>query len=609
LQKILNVKNLSIEAKPPGGEYDPIVKNVSLTVNQSEVVALIGESGSGKTTISLAIMGYVRPGCRISNGQVLIDDSDILSLKTSRRRRIRGRKVAYVAQSAAAAFNPALKIGRQVTEAPVRIHRLMSQFEAKKRAVELYRRLDLPNPKNLHRIYPHQVSGGQLQRLMLAMSLSCEPSLLVLDEPTTALDVTTQIEVLTAVKEIIKQRNMAAIYVTHDLAVVAQIADRIIVLFNGEIQESGSADQILNRPQHAYTKKLMYAVRPPPKAGVANNGQNQATVMDINRPIIQVENIIAGYGRIRPKIILHDVNMVVPKGQVMGVIGESGCGKSTLARVISGLLPQIEGKVLFNGKRLPSAIKHRKKVDLQRIQIVFQMPDAVLNPRQRIEDIIGRPLDFYMGVKGIKRKKRIADLLEMVEIPSHYVSRYPSELSGGEKQRINLARALAADPEVILCDEVISSLDTVVGAAVIDLLRSLQQKLNMTYIFISHDLSTVASFADQILVLYAGKVVEVGLTQDVLSPPYHPYTRLLLSSVPGIRQGWLEEVMTTREAISGIARDVEITDTGCAFYHRCPIASEEICPKENPKIKKFSKHHSIACHRDLYDLNQNIITY
>ena len=604
MEEILAIENLWIEGRLPDCDYEPIVKGVSFKVNRGEVVALIGESGSGKTTISLSTLGYVRPGCRISEGRVILDGIDILSLDTEGRRQLRGRKVSYVAQSTAAAFNPAIRIGDQVTETPVHIHKVLSRAEADKRAVELYHRLDLPYPEIIGRSYPHQVSGGQLQRLAAAMALSGNPSLLVLDEPTTALDVTTQIEVLMAFKEIIKHQNTAVIYVTHDLAVVAQIADRIIVLCDGEVQERGSTDHIVNHPEHHYTKKLMHAIRPPPKTTLESGSDTAQEDSDKERPAIEVKSITAGYGRTRPKIILRDINMVVPKGQVVGVIGESGCGKSTLARVISGLLPQVSGEVVLDGKLLPATVKQRSKEDLQRIQIVFQMPDVALNPRHRVRDMLGRPLEFYMGMKGSKRKQRVAELLEMVELPQDYESRYPGELSGGEKQRINLARALAAEPEVILCDEVISSLDTVVGAAVIELLKQLQERLKVTYVFISHDLSTVASFADRILVLYAGRVVEVGAIQHVLSPPYHPYTRLLLSSIPEMRQGWIEDVMTTREAITGIARGVETTDIGCPFFDRCPLAIDGVCDKENPPIRNPAAEHLIACHRESAELIQ-----
>ena len=598
MPSLLAIDDLEVEGRPPGRGYQPIVKGISLQVERGEVLALIGESGSGKTTVSLATLGYARPGCRISGGQVRLDGEDVLAMNPRERRRLRGRRVAYVAQSAAAAFNPARTIGDQVTES-ARLHRVSSRAEANARALALYRRLDLPEPESLGRRYPHQVSGGQLQRLMAAMAMSGGPELLVLDEPTTALDVTTQIEVLSAFKEIIRERGTAAVYVTHDLAVVAQIADRIVVMFDGEVMERGTTEEIIGRPRHEYTKALMAAVRPPPKAGAqARNGAGERAPSG-ETALVEVRSLTAGYGRVLPTVVLREVGMRVERGEVVGVIGESGCGKSTLARVISGLLSQLSGQVLHAGRPLPRAVRQRDKADLQRIQIVFQMPDVAVNPRHRVDDIIGRPLELFLGLGGEARRRRTGELLEMVELPAEFAARYPRELSGGQKQRVNLARALAAGPELILCDEVTSSLDTVVGAAIIRLLERLRKELGIAYLFISHDLSTVASFADRIVVLYAGRVTEQGSTRQVLAPPHHPYTRLLLSSVPEMRPGWLEDVMATREARSGIARAVELTERGCPFSKRCPLAIEGLCDREAPPVREPTPGHLIFCHREI----------
>ncbi|SVC03786.1 uncharacterized protein METZ01_LOCUS256640, partial [marine metagenome] len=351
----------------------------------------------------------------------------------------------------------------------------------------------------------------QLQRLMAAMALCGNPDLLVLDEPTTALDVTTQIEVLKAFKSVIKQEGSAAIYVTHDLSVVAQIADDIVVLYAGEIQEHGRAEQVVYQPGHDYTRRLMNAVRPPPAAG---QGDEMTGDHEREAPALEVRELSAGYGKKNngnPSIrVLRDVNISIERGHTVGVIGESGCGKSTLARVMSGLLPASQGDVLLDGEPLQPDLKNRSRSELQKVQFVFQMADTALNPRQRIDQILGRPLEFYLGLKGGEKRKRIAELLEMVELPQDFAGRYPDELSGGQKQRINLARALAASPEILLCDEVISALDSIVGANVIELLKRLRKLTGVSYVFISHDLSTVASFADEIVVLYAGRVVEQG---------------------------------------------------------------------------------------------------
>ena len=602
MSELLEVRDLKIEARKEDGTPIPIVKGVSFDVKAGEVVALIGESGSGKTTISLAALAYSKPGLEFSGGEVRLHGKDVLTMEPLEQRALRGHRVAYLAQSAAATFNPAITIGEQVTESAV-LHGVLTQEEASRRATTLYHALELPDPDRLGKRYPHQVSGGQLQRLMAAMALIGNPDLLVLDEPTTALDVTTQIEVLKAFKKVIKEEGAAAIYVTHDLAVVAQIADHIVVLYSGEVQEQGSADQIINHAQHAYTKRLMAAVRPTPTAGMGDALSDQH---DRDVANLQVSKITAGYGGIvdgKPLVtVLRDINVSVKNSHVVGVIGESGCGKSTLARVMAGLLPAAKGDVVLDGETLESDMKQRSLEELQKVQFVFQMADTALNPKQRIGEILGRPFEFYQGFKGKERRQKVAELLQMVELPIEFESRYPSELSGGQKQRVNLARALAANPEVMLCDEVTSALDSIVGANVIRLLKRLRDRTGVSFVFISHDLSTVASFADEIVVLYAGRVVEQGPVDEVLAPPYHPYTRLLISSVPELRIGWLEDTMQKREMAVGIARGVEITDVGCPFFNRCPVAIDGTCDTELAPTREPSPGHFIACHRTMDEI-------
>ncbi len=594
---LLEVDDLKISARRDDDSLLPIVKGVSFSVARGEVVALIGESGSGKTTIALSALGYTKPGLEFAGGEVRLEGEDVITMASDQLRSLRGQRVAYLAQSAAATFNPALTIGEQVTESCV-LHGILNQQQATERAETLYRALELPDPDRLGRRYPHQVSGGQLQRLMAAMALCGKPDLLVLDEPTTALDVTTQIEVLKAFKSVIKQEGSAAIYVTHDLSVVAQIADHIVVLYAGEVQEHGSAEQVVNQPGHDYTRRLMHAVRPPPAAG---QGDESLGEHRRESPALQVKDITAGYGRKHngmPAItVLRDVNVSIERGHTVGVIGESGCGKSTLARVMAGLLPAAQGQVLLDGDELQPALQKRKRSELQKIQFVFQMADTALNPRQRIDHILGRPLGFYLGLKGQEKRRRILELLDMVELPQDFAGRYPEELSGGQKQRVNLARALAASPEVLLCDEVISALDSIVGANVIELLKRLRKQTGVSFVFISHDLSTIASFADEIVVLYAGRVVEQGTTDHVLSPPYHPYTRLLISSVPELRVGWLEETMQTQEAQAGIDRVVTLTAVGCPFFDRCPLAIKDTCDREIPPVRQLGGGHTVECHR------------
>ena len=599
---VFEARDLKIHAVRDDGSELPIVKGVDFKVRRGEVVALIGESGSGKTTISLSALGYCKPGLKFAGGQALLLGEDVTQKNTEELRPIRGERVAYLAQSAAATFNPSILINEQVTEAPVQ-HGTKTREEADAKALALYHALELPNPETIGNRYPHQVSGGQLQRLMAAMALCGEPDLLVLDEPTTALDVTTQIEVLKAFKSVIKDEGAAAIYVTHDLAVVAQIADHIVVLYNGEIKEAGPVDVIINQPKHPYTKRLMAAIKPLPEAG-QSEGSSDEHMRDV--PALEVKDIDAGYGRNAdgsPKVmVLKDVNVSIERGKTVGIIGESGCGKSTLARVFAGLLPPMEGEILLDGERLAPDLRQRSRDELQKIQFVYQMADTALNPRHRIRDILGRPVEFYSGLRGKAKQDRINELLEMVELPLVFADRYPHELSGGQKQRVNLARALAADPEVVLCDEVTSALDTIVGANVIELLKSLREKTGVSYVFISHDLSTVASFADEIVVLYAGRVAEQGPTDQVLSPPYHPYTRLLVSSVPEPRVGWLEDTMKRQESASGIAGQVNLTAVGCPFFDRCPLAIPGTCDTTNPPRRVDKNKHVIECHRELTEL-------
>lgn len=605
MTNLLEVRNLWIEARGAGGQWQPIVKGISLDVAPGEVLALIGESGAGKSTIALASMGYARPGCRISGGEVLLNGQDVLKMGNEARRQIRGRDVAYIAQSAAAAFNAALKLGSQIVEAPL-IHGLCDRRTAERQMVERARRLRLPEPEAIGQRYPHEVSGGQLQRLMAVMAMSCSPKLLVLDEPTTAIDVTTQVEVLAAFKDAIADAGASAIYVTHDLAVVAQIATKIIVLRHGEMIEEGTTEQILHRPQVAYTRQLMNAVKPPPKRlsplEQADSGKVRTTV---ETPALSIEHVGAGYGgrRGRPATpVLFDISLQVPKQSAVAIIGESGCGKSTLARVLSGLTPAHEGRLLLDGVPLDPDVGRRSMEQRRRIQLVLQMPDVAFNPRRTVGHAIERQLSFYFSMPAADRARRLAELLEMVELPADMAARFPHELSGGQKQRVNLARALAAQPDVLLCDEVTSALDAVVGAAVVELLRRLKDELALSIVFISHDLATVSALCDRVAVLYAGRVAEHGTLEELLAPPSHPYSRLLLDSVPEMRQGWLEGYRGTEEALQSTRAGVELGRAGCAFFPRCSRRIAGVCDTGSVPIREARPMHVIACHRTLQEL-------
>ncbi|MBT7354086.1 MAG: ABC transporter ATP-binding protein [Acidiferrobacteraceae bacterium] len=529
----MQMKDLVIEADIDG-EWKSIVNGLSLDLHKGEIVGLIGESGAGKSTLGLAAMGYTKPGCRIASGSIRLNQEELVGASHSRLREIRGNQVSYVAQSAAAAFNPAHRLIDQFTESPVQ-HGKMRPDEAAKRGRELYRQLDLPDPDQIGERFPHQVSGGQLQRAMTAMAMGCDPQLIVFDEPTTALDVTTQIEVLSAIKEAVRARGVAAIYITHDLAVVAQMADRIMVLRYGDLIEEGNARELLRDPKQEYTKRLL-EVRSLREQKEGETGQDL---------ILEVTSVTARYPQADEEV-LKDISIKVPRGKTVAVVGESGSGKSTLARVITGLLPPRQGSVAFQGNRLPQVLRARSKDQLRAIQMVYQMPDVALNPRQKVSEVIGRPLEFYLGLGGEEKRARVAQLLLQIELPLDYVDRYPGQLSGGEKQRVCIARALAANPDLIICDEVTSALDQLVAEGILELLQNLQNELGVSYLFITHDLATVRAIADHIVVMYQGQVVEQGLKEQILTPPHAPYTELLLSSVPEMDPDWLDVLVERR---------------------------------------------------------------
>jgi peptide/nickel transport system ATP-binding protein len=525
---LLSIKGLKIQGFSDEKWHD-IINGVDLTLHAGEVLGLIGESGAGKSTLGLAAMGYTQPGCRITAGEIVFDGVDLAKLTDGEKRKFWGNRMTYVAQSAAASFNPARRLIVQTTASTIRAG-IKDQASAYEDAQQLYDVLNLPDPKHIGERYPHQVSGGQLQRVMTAMAMSPRPDLLIFDEPTTALDVTTQVEVLASMRSIVEEFNTAAIYITHDLAVVAQMADVIKVLRYGNEVEEAPTRQMLNAPQQEYTKSL-WSVR-----------SLEKTQQEAEASILSLKSIDAAYG---VEKVLNDVSIEVPKGSTVAVVGESGSGKSTAARVITGLLPQISGIVRFDGEDLPPALSNRSKDQKRRIQMIYQMADTAMNPRQTVREIIGRPLEFYLRMRGSEQTKRIIELLEMIELDVSFMERLPGELSGGQKQRICIARALAAEPDFIICDEVTSALDQIVQEGILKLLLRLQEELGLTYLFITHDISTVKAIADQVVVMNQGEVVEQGLKTEVFSPPHPDYTELLLSSVPEMDPDWLSNLNKT----------------------------------------------------------------
>ena len=538
-EPLLEIKNLLIDGESDEVWHE-IIKGLDLTLNRGEVLGLIGESGAGKSTLGLAAMNFVRPGCRIRGGTIRFDGEELTKQSETYLRKLRGVRIAYVAQSAAASFNPAHQLIDQFSEIPV-VHGVKNRQDAEADAKQLYRRVLLPDPEGIGYRYPHQVSGGQLQRAMTAMALSCRPDLIIFDEPTTALDVTTQIEVLTTIRDIVREFNTAAIYISHDLAVVAQMADRIMVLRYGNLVEEAPTRQMMTNPQMDYTKSL-WAVRSFKKETEITNSDST--------PLVKVNNVTAGYGSID---VLKDITFEIHRGQTVAVVGESGSGKSTAARVITGLLAPRQGNIEFNGNALPKDYRSRNKDQLRHAQMIYQMADTALNPRQRIRNIIGRPLSFYLGLKGSEKETRIRELLSLIELePDVFIDRYPDELSGGQKQRISIARALAAEPEFIICDEVTSALDQLVAEGILRLLDRLQREFNLAYMFITHDLATVRAIADNVVVMLQGEIVEQGRKDEVFTPPHHEYTELLLSSVPEMDPDWLNDLIAYREQHGGM---------------------------------------------------------
>ncbi len=535
MKALLEIKNLTIQGHWEG-TTTPLLEDISLTLKKGEVLGIIGESGAGKSTLGLAAMGYTRTGCGITSGSIVFDGKELVGASKSELTQLRGSRIAYVAQSAAASFNPAHNLINQFAETPVR-HGHMSYEQAREKAEGLYKRLNLPYPDAIGYRYPHQVSGGQLQRAMIAMALGCDPDIVVFDEPTTALDVTTQIEVLAAIRDAINFNNSAALYITHDLAVVSQVADRIMVLRYGKVVEVGKTRELLNNPKQDYTRDLLNVRR-----------QRKTDRKPLKEVVLEVNSVTAGYTE--NENIIEDVSFKVFRGQTVAVVGESGSGKTTVARVITGLLPPKTGTVSFDGKPVSPDVRGRSTDLLRRLQMIYQMPDVALNPRQKIRRIIGRPLEFYQGLSGARKKKKVHKLLDMIEMEAEYYNRYPSELSGGQKQRICIARALAAEPDLIICDEITSALDQLVAEEILNLLHRLQKELGISYLFITHDLATVRAIADEVIVMHMGKIVEQGRKTEIFDDPDHKYTEKLLSSVPEMNPDWLDNLLLRREQIA-----------------------------------------------------------
>lgn len=537
--KLVDIQDLSIGYNTKYGRLVHVLRNVNLQIARGETVGLVGESGSGKSTLGQAMMGFLRSGSRVLNGKVFYDGMEMFSLDPKELESIRGRKIALIPQNAGQSLTPTIRVGAQIVEA-LELNANMRGSKAHERAVELLGQVRLPTPGEIAFRYPHELSGGQQQRVAVAMALAGGPDMLVLDEPTTGLDVTTQAYLLELLSDVIKELGTAMMYISHDLGVIARVSDRVCVMYAGEIVEENTAHNIFKAPQHNYTQDLLNSIPrlnldqiTTPEGGQADDRTDIAIhLSDVEISYHRPGMFDKLLGIEAPPATVSGINLDVKRGETVALVGESGSGKSTIVRTISGLIPAKGGEISFEKYDLTTNVDKRPMELRKRIQMIFQNPDASLNPRHSVTEILDQPLKLYFPeMTASAREKRMLELLDRVRLPHIYLTRYPSQLSGGEKQRVAIARAFAAEPEVVLCDEVTSALDVSVQSAVLDLLRELQEEDNVTYIFITHDLAVVREFADRVAVLYQGRLCEVGTVEEIYSPPFHPYTQKLLSAV------------------------------------------------------------------------------
>ena len=669
---IHSVKNLSIGFRSKKNDEISILRNVTTNIKKGETVGIVGESGSGKSTLALAMMGYVKQGLYTIEGECLFKSSNLLEMKNKDLEKIRGRKIAMIPQNAGQSLTPNLKIGYQIDES-LRLHTNFNKNERDKKISELLNKVRLPSPETMAFRYPHELSGGQQQRVAVAMALAGKPDLLLLDEPTTGLDVTTQAHVLELLKFIAKDTGTSMVYVSHDLGAIAQVSDRIIVMYAGEIVLEGPARSILKSPIHPYTYGLLKSIPKLSLSGLPNSmpgsqpqpgsigggcsfydrceiaedkckknspsldyiSELQTSVRCFNyknlkkfneqinsltqkkkinknvNEILNLTEVSISYAKqkfldqIFNKITdtnptVKDINIEVKKGETIALVGESGSGKSTILKSIAGLLRTKDGKIKFENDRvLSSDLRKRDSNDLRAIQLIFQNPDESLNPNHTVEQILSQPLKLYFNLSGNELKTKIAELLNKVRLGEFYMTRYPRQLSGGEKQRVAVARAFAAKPDIILCDEVTSALDVSVQAAVLNLLQTLKEDFGTTYIFVSHDLAVVRAISDRVAVLYQGRLCEIGPSKNVYQFPSHPYTEVLLGAVlepdPDIKPKLVAEDIVEEKP----------PEKGCCFQGRCPRILGDKCKNETPPWQIGDNGNAIRCHISVEDLKKN----
>ena len=667
-ESLVQVKNLGIGFTSQTELVIPILRNIDLPISEGETIGLVGESGCGKSTLVLAMMGYLKSGLRVLEGESQFRGRNVFDMDKKTLEEIRGGELALIPQNAGQSLTPSARVGRQIDES-VKLHTDFSKKQRHERIIELLSQVRLPQPQELMKRYPHELSGGQQQRVAIAMALAGEPDVLLLDEPTTGLDVTTQAHILELLRDLATETGTAMVYVSHDLGAIARVSDRIAVMYAGELVLEGSARQVLKRPAHPYARGLLLSIPrlkeavvpasmpglPPPPGGASQGCAfadrcpmteqlcrdkrptlEPTAVQELvrchfferveqlplpeppkrpDRPnldeltnILQFDNVAITYAK--PSIVdqilnrqpdmtptVDKIDLTICRGETVGLVGESGSGKSTILRSIAGLWPPKSGTITYDeAENLNTSVAERAKDLLRCIQLIFQNPDASLNPRHTVAEILAQPLKLYFGLGGDELRERSVILLERVRLRANYLERLPGQLSGGEKQRVAVARAFAAEPELVLCDEVTSALDVSVQAAVLHLLTQLQVDHGTTYIFVSHDLAVVRALADRVAVLYQGRLCEMGPSESVYRSPSHPYTEVLLGAVLEPDPD-AELVLAAEDAV-----DLFPPAKGCPFHRRCPRHVGDICGNETPPWQPTEFGHAIRCHIPLGEL-------
>ncbi|AWE07413.1 ABC transporter ATP-binding protein [Lysinibacillus sp. 2017] len=563
-EKLLAVQDLRVSFITGETEFEA-VKGVSFHVNKGETVGIVGESGSGKSVTARSIMRLLpSPPSFLKSGTIEFQGKNLITQTEKQMEGIRGKDISMIFQDPMTSTNPTIRIGEQIAEGLIK-HQSLSKKEAHAKTIELLKSVGIKNSVERYNQYPHEFSGGMRQRVMIAMALACNPELLIADEPTTALDVTIQAQILSLMKQMQERLGTSIILITHDLGVVAGMCDRVIVMKEGEVVEEGTTEEIFANPQHPYTQRLLNALPKLHEKKEPKLAPNVDPDVDLNIPLVEVKNISKHFELNKGNVLkaVNDLSFQIYPGETLGLVGESGSGKSTTGRTLLQLHEPTDGEVLYKGVPVTRLTKNELKSMRRHMQIIFQDPYSSLNPRKKVLDIIGEALDVHKLVKSSdERRARVEELLELVGLNKEHALRYPHEFSGGQRQRIGIARALAVEPNFIVCDEPLSALDVSIQKQVVDLLKDLQQRLGLTYLFIAHDLSMVKHISDRVAVMYGGKIVELAESEELYANPQHPYTKMLLNSIPipdpAIEKQKKRQVMTEEELMAN-RFDVENT--------------------------------------------------